>query len=147
MPLFVYPNSIPTATAQQSTHNTQVVAVISRILANALNQSSIQSLIDASINATPLSIDNTDSPYTPSASGGEFILVDTTSAAVTVNLPTDANIDPGYKVKVVRIAGANNVTVAQNGNTINGAASDTTISSSYAPKLYTYLGSNNYLEE
>lgn len=57
----------------------------------------------------------------------DFILVDTTSAPVTITLLAPNN---GARLTIIRVAGANNVTVT--GATINGAGS-ATISTSYAP--------------
>lgn len=63
----------------------------------------------------------------------DFVLVDTTSGAVTVTLPLARN---GVKITVIRTSGAANVTVACSGtDTINGAAT-VTIVSSYVP--YTF---------
>ena len=63
----------------------------------------------------------------------DFILVDTTGGAVTITLPLARN---GVHFTIIRVAGANNVTVARSGSdTIDGGTS-ATISASYTP--YTY---------
>jgi hypothetical protein len=79
---------------------------------------------------TPVFIDDTDSPY--AASSGELVLVDSTVAVVTVNLP----ITPSDKNRVAVFdragsAGTNAITVGRNGETINGAAEDFTIDQNF----------------
>ena len=60
----------------------------------------------------------------------DYLFVDTTSGAVTLTLPTARG---GKSYCIVRIAGANNVTIARTSpDTINGATS-LVISASYAP--------------
>lgn len=151
MTLFNYNKNIPTDTTYQETFNINVSELLGRILAVALNQTEIQGLIDSwSNNATPTLIDDTDSPYEIEATDN-FIEVDTTGGAVTVRLQNNTVVNAGFAVKVVRVAGSNNVTVdcTTNSTTINGAGTNTTISSSYAPKAYKLLGTtaNDYLEE
>lgn len=58
----------------------------------------------------------------------DFILVDSTAGAVTIDIPKPLT----NRVTVLRVAGANNVTVQSVGYTVNGAAS-AIISSNYTP--------------
>ena len=150
MTLFNYNKSLPTNTNYQETFNENAADVITRILAVALNQTEIQGLINSTFNATPTLIDDTDSPYEILAND-KFIEVDTTSGAVTVRLQDNTVVNPGFTVTIVRVAGSNNITVdcTTNSTTINGSASNTTISTSYAPKKYKLLETtaNDYLEE
>ncbi len=63
----------------------------------------------------------------------DIILVDTTSSGITVTLPLASN---GIEFTIIRIAGANSVTVARSGSdTINGAAS-VNITSTNAPQTF-----------
>lgn len=60
------------------------------------------------------------------ASDNDELLADSSSAALTVTLPSPSN---GLRVRVMRIASANGVTVARNGTeNINGNASDLSLS-------------------
>jgi hypothetical protein len=63
-------------------------------------------------------------------SDDDYVLVDTTSGAVTITLPSTIS---RRKLTIIRTAGANNVTISPSGtDTIDGAASKT-ISVSYTP--------------
>jgi hypothetical protein len=150
MTLFNYNKNLPTDTAYQETFNTNVSEVIGRILAVALNQVEIQQLIDDTANAAATLITSAESPYEIDE-GDKFIEVDTSGGVVTVRLQASSVVNPGYTVKVVRVAGGNNVTVdcTTNSCTINGAAANTTISTSYAPKTYKLLETvtDDYLED
>lgn len=152
MALFYFNKAIPTGIDDnsQSQFNIAVAGVIIRILNAALNQNEIQALIDASFNAAPTLIDNTDSPYAIQVDD-KNIEVDTTSGAVTLEVQDNTVVNPGFTCKITRTAGANDVTIdyTTNSCTKNGVASNTTISASYAPKRITLLGTtaNDYLEE
>ncbi len=75
-------------------------------------------------------IDDTDSPYTVLATD-TVIDVDTSSGAVTVNLPAVAIANKGRNITVRDIngnAGTNNITIARNGtDEIDNAAADKTV--------------------
>jgi len=67
--------------------------------------------------------------------------VDTSSAAVTCTLPASPNAgDTIYFVDAGGAFGTNNLTIARNGNTINGAASDHTISTNGLSTGFVYNG-------
>ena len=72
------------------------------------------------------------------------ILVDTTSAPITVTLPVTSSEYTGRKFIIKRIAGANTVTISGNGATIDGSASITISTVNYARELQTD-GSNWYI--
>ena len=149
MTLFNYNKNLPTDTVYQETFNINVSEVIGRILTVALNQTEIQGLIDSlANNPTASLITFADTPV--AVTSGGFYEVDTTSGAVTFEIQDNTVVDEGFTFEVVRVAGANNITVdcTTNSCTIDGAASNTTISSSYAPKKYKLLSTtaNDYLE-
>jgi hypothetical protein len=66
-----------------------------------------------------------DSPYTvTSADNGKLLVVDTTSGAVTINLPSIAALTPPFTLGIQLDAGTNAITVNRNGtDTIDGATS------------------------
>jgi len=81
-------------------------------------------LVSDLVNTTQISIDNTDSPYTALATDNT-ILVDASSGAVTVNLPTAASIT-GKRYTIKAIDATNNVTVDGDGSeTIEGVLNKT----------------------
>src|SRR5210317_84030 len=85
------------------------------------------------------SIDNTDSPYTPN--NNDRLFVDTSTAAVTVNVPTSPAV--GDIVKVLDLAGTfdtNNLTFAQNGHKIMGLTEDLIIDVENASIELVYTG-------
>jgi hypothetical protein len=73
----------------------------------------------------------------------DYVFADTTSGAFAVTLPLARN---GRIITVVRIAGANTLTVARSGtNTINGATS-LSITTSYAPRRLKGVAGVGYIE-
>lgn len=94
------------------------------------SQQSIKAYVDNSVSATQdiavTSINNTDSPYTV-LSTDYLILVDASSAAVTVNLPTAVGIEgKQYIIKKTDTSLSNGVTVdASTTETIDGALTKT----------------------
>lgn len=78
------------------------------------------------------------SPHTISTITKE-VMVDSSSGVVTITLP--ASPRDGQRVTVTDLGGAantNNITVGRNGNTINGAAADTTINTNYDTVTFIY---------
>ena len=62
----------------------------------------------------------------------EIYIVDSSSGAVTINLPAVATALEGFKYNIKRV-GANNVVIAANGtNTIEGSTNDQTLSVDYS---------------
>jgi len=83
-----------------------------------------------------------DSPYT--ASDGDNIFVDTSGGVVTITLPASPSI--GNQVKIIDshgTAATNNITVGRNGEKIQGATSDLTISTNNAGISLVYYDSDN----
>ena len=80
-------------------------------------------------------VDDGDSPVTLDGTQ-DVVLADTSSGAVTVNLPSSPQNGDVYLIG--SSSASNNVTVGRNGKTINGAASDDTISTAYEFKAYIY---------
>ena len=149
MTLFNYNKSLPTATVYQETLNQNLAEVVIRTLQVALNQTEIQGLIDGAYNTTASLITFADSPYAIDAND-KFLEVDTSGGVVVVQAQNNTVVDAGYKVEIVRVAGANNITIdyTTNSCTANGAAANTTISTSYAPKTLKLLETtaDDYLE-
>ena len=80
---------------------------------------------------------------TGTAVSAEEILADTSGGAFTYNLP--ASPSGGDRVRFVDDGaswGTNNLTVGRNGSTINGAASDDTLSTNNGWAEYVYSASN-----
>jgi len=145
MPLAPIRDTIPTSTSEQSTHNTRVVSEISRVISGAVSQSDVQSLIDSAIYLSTM----TKSAAYPlvSADNGKIVLVNTTSAAVTITLPAAASISSGWNItiKALGTASTNNVTIARNSHTIDGAAADITLNTNYSFRTLVYDGSAFYI--
>lgn len=73
----------------------------------------------------------------------DYIFADTTGGAFAVTLPLARN---GRIITVVRVAGANTLTVARTGtNTLNGATS-LSVTSSYAPRRLKAIVGVGYIE-
>jgi len=74
----------------------------------------------------------------------QVIFANTNDSVLTVTLPDTSEIQTGHTVEVVDEggnAGTNNITVTQNGSeNINGAATDTTVSTNYAREVYVWNG-------
>jgi len=88
------------------------------------------------------SITDSDSPY--SASVGEEVYVDTSSAVATVTLPDSSGLSAGDTVRVIdqtRSFNTNNCTVGRNSSNIDGSASDATLST--AGTVVTFKWSGN----
>jgi hypothetical protein len=82
------------------------------------------------------------SAYT--ASAGDNIFVDTSSAAVTITLPASPSI--GDQVKIIDshgTAATNNITIGRNGESIQRSASDLTISTNGAGIALVYYDNSN----
>lgn len=76
------------------------------------------------------------------ASSGEGALIDTTSSAITMTLPSSATL--GDQVSFVDYAGnsaTNNITVARNSHKIQGLTQDLTIDTDRAGNTLVYSGS------
>jgi len=85
------------------------------------------------------SIDNTDSPYAIAAN--DRVFVDTSGGAVTITLPGSPLV--GDQIRVLDLASTfdtNNLTLARNGNNINGAAADLTVSTEDSALGLVYTG-------
>lgn len=84
--------------------------------------------------------DTTPKTTTVSAVSGSGYFIDTTSGAITVNLP--ATPTAGNIVAIADYngtSGANNITVGRNSSNINGSAANFTISNSYAVITFVYV--------
>jgi len=85
------------------------------------------------------SIDNTDSPYAIAAN--DRVFVDTSGGAVTITLPGSPLV--GDQIRVLDLASTfdtNNLTIARNGNNINGAAADLVVSTEDSALGLVYTG-------
>jgi len=85
------------------------------------------------------SIDNTDSPYAIAAN--DRVFVDTSGGAVTITLPGSPLV--GDQIRVLDLASTfdtNNLTLARNGNNINGAAADLVVSTEDSALGIVYTG-------
>jgi hypothetical protein len=85
------------------------------------------------------SIDNTDSPYAIAAN--DRVFVDTSGGAVTITLPSSPLV--GDQIRVLDLASTfdtNNLTLARNGNNINGAAADLVVSTEDSAIGLVYTG-------
>ena len=145
MPLAPIRDTIPTSTAEQSTHNTRVVAEISRIVNAAVAGSDVQSLIDDAVN---ISVSEKTANYQLlAADNGKIIVANTSGGAITITLPLAANISAGWNIRIKDkgSAATNNVTIARNSNTIDGASSNITLSANYAYRHLIYIGSSAFL--
>lgn len=145
MPLAPVRDTIPTSVSEQATHNSRTVSEISRIINAATSESDVQGLID---DAAYLGLLTKTANYTAAATDcGKVIIVDTTGGAVTITLPLAADISSGWNViiKDKGLAGTNNVTIARNSNTIDGAASNITLSTNYNYRRLVYIGSSAFL--
>lgn len=63
------------------------------------------------------------------AEDADFVTVDTGVGVVTVNLPASPVVGDSYRF--ARTAGASNLIIGRNGNNIDGAAADVTVSTSW----------------
>lgn len=86
-------------------------------------------------------IDNTSSPYTVAANIA-IVAVNTSTGAVTVNLPATVKL---YRIIIIKDvsgnAAANNITISGNGNNVDGAAS-ITLAANYASRMIQGTGSD-----
>jgi hypothetical protein len=83
------------------------------------------------------------SSATYSATAGQRLMVDTTSSAVTVTLPSAAAF--GDEIQIVDgggNAGTNNITISRNGNNIGGSASDLTLNTNDATRTLVYYNAS-----
>jgi len=89
-----------------------------------------------------VNIDVSSSPY--SASAFQFLWIDTSGGAMTVNLPSSPN--QGDEVRVIDVEGTfdtNNLTIGRNGSNIQGDASDMTVTTERAAFSLVYYDSTN----
>jgi hypothetical protein len=138
-------DTIPTALTEQLTHNQRVVAEIARIINAATSESDVQGLVD---DGQYLGLLTKTANYTLTpADNGKVIMVDTSGGAVTITLPLNADISSGWNI-VIKDKGSattNNVTIARNSNTIDGAASNITLSTNYHYRRLVFIGSSAFL--
>ena len=84
---------------------------------------------------------NADSPVT--AADGDKLYIDSSSGAVTVNLPASPNV--GSKVRLIDLASTfdtNNLTIGRNSEKIMGLSEDLTVSTENAAIGLVYSGSS-----
>ena len=89
-----------------------------------------------------VNIDVSSSPY--SASAFQFLWIDTSGGAMTVNLPSSPN--QGDEVRFIDVEGTfdtNNLTIGRNGSNIQGDASDMTVTTERAAFSLVYYDSTN----
>src|SRR6056300_346252 len=97
------------------------------------------------------SVVTADGSTSTTASAGNGYMIDTTSAAHTINLPASATL--GDQIAIKDYAGtfsSNNLTIGRNGHNIQGAANDSLISTNRASLLLVYVDSTKgwiYAEE
>lgn len=88
-------------------------------------------------------IDDTDSPYTLDYDAQSVLVCDTSSGAITVNLPAIGS-NPGKSVTILCTSASNDVTIDPDGSeTINGTTS-ATVTGAYAAKRVTNNGTTHY---
>jgi hypothetical protein len=84
-----------------------------------------------------------DSPYTVAANVF-FVQVNTSGGAITVNMPATVGLDRHILIKDVSgDAAANNITVSGNGNSIDGAGSQT-INTDYGSRWVVGIGGSDW---
>src|SRR6056300_1240860 len=97
------------------------------------------------------SVVTADGSTTTTASAGNGYMIDTTSAAHTINLPASATLGDQIAIKdYAGTFGSNNLTIGRNGHNIQGAANDSLISTNRASLLLVYVDSTKgwiYAEE
>ena len=97
------------------------------------------------------SVITADGSTSTTASAGNGYMIDTTSAAHTINLPASASL--GDQIAIKDYAGtfaSNNLTIGRNGHNIQGVANDSLISTNRASLLLVYVDSTKgwlYAEE
>jgi hypothetical protein len=87
-------------------------------------------------NSTLTAVSTQTSNYT--ATAGQLVPCNTSGGALTVTLPASPNV--GDRVGVFLVTAGNNLTVSRNGNTIDGSASDLTISAVNTLRVLQYDG-------
>ena len=71
----------------------------------------------------------------------DMVICDTTSNIITVTLTSNPAVGERHEVHDIGgHAGTNNITVARNGNNINGVASNSVISTNYTVRTFVFLG-------
>lgn len=81
------------------------------------------------------------SAYT--AVDGDQLIIDTSSAAITVTLPASPSVgDEVHFIDASGTFGSNNLTIARNSSNINGSASDLTVSTNGASFTLVYLNAS-----
>jgi len=92
-----------------------------------------------------ISYDNTDSPVTLSGLE-DVIILDSSAGNITVNFPASGagSIQNGHRFRFIRTSASNAITIGRNGNTINGAAADVTMTAAaYAYEDFSYLSGDD----
>jgi hypothetical protein len=87
-------------------------------------------------NSTLTAVTTQTANYT--ATAGQLVPCNTSGGAFTVTLPASPNV--GDRVGVFLVAAGNNLTVSRNGNTIDGSASDLTISAVNTLRVLQFTG-------
>lgn len=78
------------------------------------------------------------------AEPNDRFLVDTSSSAITITLPTNSSLLVGDTIQIIDVAGnasSNNITVGRNGSEIQNATEDLTIDINNAIVTLIYSGS------
>jgi len=97
------------------------------------------------------SVVTADGSTATTASAGNGYMIDTTSAAHTINLPASATLGDQIAIKdYAGTFGSNNLTIGRNGHNIQGVANNSLISTNRASLLLVYVDSTKgwiYAEE
>src|SRR6056300_1574396 len=97
------------------------------------------------------SVVTADGSTATTASAGNGYMIDTTSAAHTINLPASATLGDQIAIKdYAGTFGSNNLTIGRNGHNIQGVANNSSISTNRASLLLVYVDSTKgwiYAEE
>src|SRR6056300_354717 len=97
------------------------------------------------------SVITADGSTTTTSVAGNGYMIDTTSAAHTINLPASASLGDQIAIKdYAGTFGSNNLTIGRNGHNIQGVANNSSISTNRASLLLVYVDSTKgwiYAEE
>lgn len=78
----------------------------------------------------------------------ELVVIDSSGGNIIITLPASGggSVSNGHRIRFVRTSASNTVTIARNGNTINGGTSDITVTASaYAVVDLQYNGSDDFI--
>lgn len=103
-------------------------------------------VITGGVVLTYKNVTNSDSPYT-ALTTDSIMLADTSSGAITINLPSAATLPAGkfFYIKNTIDASSNNLTISPfSGNKIDGSSDDITISLDYTAYTFFTDGSTNW---